>query len=106
MAALAYVLLPVTGAVAYFGGATARARFHGLQAIVYGLLWVAVLYGCARLSVTATQLAFGIGGLLWLGLIVTTALGLNPRLPLVGGWLKAQAEASPRGLDGAPRDEA
>ncbi|MEA2475975.1 MAG: hypothetical protein QOF16_1166 [Actinomycetota bacterium] len=105
MAALAYLLLPVTGAVAYFASASARVRFHGLQAIVYGVVWALVLYGCARLSIRATQLAFGIGGVGWLGLIIATAVGTNPRLPLIGRWLHVQSEVGPREQEVAFRDE-
>ena len=101
MAALAYLLLPVSGAIAYFSSRSARVRFHGLQAIVYGLVWVVVIYGCAQLSTRATQLAFAIGGIGWLALIVGTLIGADPRLPLIGAWLGSQSEISMRG-EGPP----
>ncbi|MDQ3877051.1 MAG: hypothetical protein M3290_01685 [Actinomycetota bacterium] len=96
MAALAYLLLPVSGAIAYFGGTNARTRFHGLQAIVYGAAWVIVLYVCARLSDKATQAAFAAGAVGWMVLIVVAALGHDLRLPLVGKWLRHQAQVGPR----------
>lgn len=69
---------------AYFLGGSPRARFHGLQAVVLGLVWPLVLFGCSAVAPLATQAAFILGGILWLFLIVTTATGRNPRLPLVG----------------------
>lgn len=102
MAALAYILLPVSGAIAYFGGSSPRVRFHGLQAIVYSVVWVSVLYACTRVSDRATQLAFAVGGAVWLLLITVTAIGRDVPLPVVGRWLRAQAQSGP---DGASTDE-
>lgn len=88
MPALSYVLLPVTGMLAYFLGNSARTRFHGLQAVAYGVLWPACLYLASLLSTAATKAVFGVGALLWLGLIVVTATGRDPSLPLLGPLLK------------------
>lgn len=84
MAALAYLFLPLSGMTAYFVGGSPRVRFHGLQAVVLGLVWPLLLFGCSALSPLATQVAFVLGGILWLFLVVTTAAGRDPRLPLVG----------------------
>lgn len=85
MAALAYVLLPVTGMVAFFSQAQGRVRFHGAQAVAFGLVWSIALYGGSAISVKLTQLVFLLGALTWLGLIVITAIGRDVRLPVIGG---------------------
>lgn len=95
MAPLAYVLLPITGLFAYLFG-DARARFHGLQAILFGLMWPLGLYAASAVSALATRIVFAIGGLLWLGAIVVTAVGRDPALPGLRGRLTRLAEASPR----------
>lgn len=95
MAALAYVLLPVTGLLAYFRGSTERIRWHGLQAIALGAVWPAVLYACAWVSPGATQVAFVAGAVLWLGLLASTALGKDVALPLIGEWLRRAANSVP-----------
>ena len=45
MPGLAYVLLPLSGMLAYFNGTSVRMRFHGLQAIALGALWPAACMG-------------------------------------------------------------
>jgi uncharacterized membrane protein len=92
MPALAYVLLPVSGMLAYFNGASARMRFHGLQAILLGALWPAALYGASAVSPTVTRTVAVVGLALWLLLMITAALGrdLGPRV------LKRWAEESPK----------
>jgi uncharacterized membrane protein len=92
MAALAYVLLPVSGLLAYFNGASPRMRFHGLQAILLGLLWPAALYGGSAVSPIATRAVAAGGWVLWIGLMTTAALGkdVGPRL------LKRWAQDSPK----------
>lgn len=84
MAALAYVLLPISGMMAFFSQGSARVRFHGAQAVAFGLVWPLVLYGCSTLSSTATQIAFALGAIVWLMLIATAAAGRDLRLPLLG----------------------
>ena len=96
MAALAYVLLPVTGLVAYLGGRNRRVRFHGLQAVAFGLLWPLSLYGASLLSPVVTQVVFGAGIVLWLTLLLGTARGRDPKIPVVGAYLERLAEVSPR----------
>jgi uncharacterized membrane protein len=86
MAALAYLLLPVTGLVAYLMGGD-RARAHGLQAIAIGLLWPLSLYAAALGPAVAVQAVFGLWAVVWLAFLVATALGRDPRLPLVGSLL-------------------
>lgn len=95
MAALAYVLLPVSGFVAYVGGSTRRVRFHGLQAIALGLLWPLALYASAAIA-RSVLLVVAVGGaILWLILLIGAALGRDPRIPLVGGALARAAEVAP-----------
>jgi uncharacterized membrane protein len=84
MAALAYVLLPLSGLAAFFNGSSPRVRLHGLQAIVLGLLWPASLYLCSLVTPGATQVAFAIGLLVWLVLMGGAAAGHDVRLPFVG----------------------
>jgi uncharacterized membrane protein len=96
VAALAYLLLPVTGLAAYLTGKSERVRFHGLQAIALGLAWPAALYGCTYLTPGATQACAVAGAALWLGFLVTTALGLNPRIPVAGNYLQRAAAEDPR----------
>ena len=88
MAALAYVLLPVSGLIAYSMGASSRTRFHGLQAVVLGLKWPLALYAASFLSPVVTQLVFAAGLAAWLWLLVATAAGRDPRLPVVGNYLQ------------------
>lgn len=91
MAAFAYVLLPVTGLLAYFSGRTPRARWHGLQAIVLGALWPALLYVAAALN-ESLVLPVAVGGAaLWLLFLGATALGRDPALPWIGAKLKELA---------------
>ena len=108
MAALAYVLLPVTGLIAYLKGPSRRMRFHGLQAIAIGLLWPVVLYACTYAGPGATQAAFALGGIVWLGFLVLAAFGLNPRVPLLGPalWRAAAEDPLSIGVDeGVATDE-
>ncbi len=86
-AALAYVLLPVTGLIAYVTGVEARTRFHGLQAIVLGLVIPVALYVTALGPPVAVQIAFALGMGSWLAFIVMTAAGRDPKLPWLGSWL-------------------
>jgi uncharacterized membrane protein len=96
MAALAYLLLPLTGMVAYFGAAEPRMRFHGIQAVAYGVLWPAAIYVASWITATATQVVFVIGALVWVVLIVGTAVGRDPSLPPVARIIQRWAADSPR----------
>jgi uncharacterized membrane protein len=99
MAALAYLLLPVTGLFAYAKGATQRLRFHGLQAIVFGTVWPAVLYICAYVGPGVTQAAFAVGAAIWIALMITAAIGRDLRIPLIGRVLERWAATAPAGTD-------
>ena len=101
MAALAYLLLPVSGLFAYLKGASQRTRFHGLQAISLGLAWPLALYACTYAGPGATQIAWAVGALVWIGLLVATAFGANPRVPGLGGALWRAAALDPRAREGA-----
>jgi uncharacterized membrane protein len=86
MAALAYVLLPISGMMAFFSQGSFRVRFHGAQAVAFGLVWPLVLYGSSALSATVTQITFVLGAVIWLALIATAATGRDLRLPLLGSF--------------------
>ncbi len=81
MAALAYLLPPLSGLLVYSMGRDQRARFHGLQAVVFGFLWPAAIYVGSLAGPTGTRVAFALGALVWIALLGMTALGRDPRLP-------------------------
>jgi len=95
-ATLAYVLLPVSGLIAYLGGAEARTRFHGLQAIALGLLIPVALYVAALGPPVLVQVTFAAGMLVWLAFVALTALGRDPRLPFVHSSLERLAAVDVR----------
>ncbi len=97
MAALAYILLPVSGLIAYFTGPTARIRFHGLQAVFLGAAWPVALYAGSAVSARVTQITWALGALLWVVLMGAAAFGKDVRVPLVGPTLQRVAAASPKG---------
>lgn len=92
MAGFAYLLLPVTGALAYFNGSESRMRFHGLQAVLLGILWPALLYAGSAVGSGATRIVAIGGTLIWLVLMLTAFAGRDLRLPLVGKVLQQLAE--------------
>jgi uncharacterized membrane protein len=100
MAALAYVLLPVSGLFAYLKGSSQRVRFHGLQAVAFGLLWPLALYACTYAGPGVTQAGWAAGALIWVALILATAFGANPRVPGLGGALWRAGAHDPRRADG------
>jgi uncharacterized membrane protein len=81
MAALAYVLLPLSGALAFFTAESRRVRFHGLQAILYGVAWPVVLFAVAALAPSLTVVVAIGGAIGWAVLILLTAIGADPRIP-------------------------
>jgi uncharacterized membrane protein len=93
VAALAYVLLPVSGLIAFLKGSTVRTRWHGLQAIVVGAVWPVLLYAATWTAPVVTQAVGVVGAILWVALIVTTALGKDLQLPVVGSRLRTAARA-------------
>jgi uncharacterized membrane protein len=96
VAALAYLLLPLSGLLAYLLADDPRLRVHGLQAITVGALWPTAIYAASALSPTATRVAFAAGALTWIVLLIGAALGKNPRLPLIGRFLERAAAEPPR----------
>ena len=96
MAALAYLLLPVTGLVAYLTGRDLRTRFHGLQAITIGLLWPVAMYAASIGPPVAVQVVFGIGFVTWAGFLIATLAGRDPRLPGLAHRLEVLSVASSR----------
>ena len=89
MAAFAYLLLPVSGLIAFLTGRDARSRFHGLQAITLGLVWPIVLYAAALGPAVAVQVVFAAGAVVWVAFLVTTMFGRNPRIPALGSYLES-----------------
>jgi hypothetical protein len=59
-------------------------RIHGLQAIVMGGVWSLSLYAASAISGVVTLVVFCGGAIVWLGFLVATALGHDPRLPGLG----------------------
>ncbi len=88
MAGFAYLLLPVTGALAYFNGKRSRTRFHGLQAVLLGVLWPAALYAASAVDPSLTRwVAIG-GALIWLVLMLAAFAGRDLRFPVIGKTLQ------------------
>lgn len=96
MAALAYLLLPVTGLVAYLSGRDPRTRFHGLQAITIGLLWPVALYAASIGPPIGVQVVFVVGFVTWAAFLVATLMGRDPRLPGLGHRLEVLSVGSVR----------
>ena len=96
MAALAYLLPPISGLVAYFAASSERVRLHGFQSVLFGVLWPAALYGGSAISAGATQAVFFAGLALWLALFALTLFGLNPRVPGTGALLSRLTASPPR----------
>lgn len=91
MAGLAYLFLPVTGLLAYFSGKSPRVRWHGLQAIVLGALWPALLY-LAGAGADSLVLPVAIGGAaIWLLFLLGALVGRDPSLPWLGPKLRELA---------------
>ena len=95
MAALAYVLLPLSGLIAFLVGATARMRFHGLQAMALGAVWAVAAYVASWIAPMLTAVVFVVGGLVWIALMLAALLGRDLRLPGAAS-LQQVAEAATR----------
>jgi uncharacterized membrane protein len=91
MAAAAYLVLPVTGLIAYFAGGS-RTRLHGFQAVVLGLVWPLLLYLCSLAGPGATQVAFVVGVAVWLFFMIGTAIGRDPKIPVVWSWISRRED--------------
>ena len=87
MAALAYVLLPISGIAAFSLGSTVRVRAHGLQAIFLGLVWPLALYAGSFVGAFSTQAVFAGGAAAGVILLGGAALGRDPRIPMIGRFL-------------------
>ncbi|HEV3471783.1 MAG TPA: hypothetical protein VG408_01070 [Actinomycetota bacterium] len=92
MAALAYVLLPFSGGLAFLLSGSGRTRSHGLQAIVLGVLWPVLLYAASGLSSVLTWAIAVVGGITWLAFLILTATGRDPKLPVIGDRLFVLSE--------------
>jgi hypothetical protein len=75
MAALAYLVPPLTGLWAFARGADVRTKAHGFQSIVLGALWPIGLYVGSWITPGATQAIFVIFAAAWLALMLSAALG-------------------------------
>ncbi|MBA3630656.1 MAG: hypothetical protein H0W55_13475 [Actinobacteria bacterium] len=87
MAALAYLLLPISGGIAYFAADSPRVRLHGLQAALLGALWPAALYAGTRVSPGVTQAVFVVMGVIWIVVMASAAVGKDLWLPGLGRLL-------------------
>ncbi len=87
VAALAYLLLPISGGIAYFFAKSPRVRLHGLQAALLGALWPAALYAGARVSPGVTQAVFVVMGVIWLVVMASAAVGKDLWFPGLGRLL-------------------
>ncbi|MGH2750491.1 MAG: hypothetical protein ACRDK3_06415 [Actinomycetota bacterium] len=81
MATLAYLFPPLTGLLAYSLARDERARWHGLQSVVFGSVWPVLIYAASLAGPLGTRLTFAAGILVWFGFFVMTAIGRDPRLP-------------------------
>jgi uncharacterized membrane protein len=81
MAALAYLFPPLSGLMAYSVGRAERVRWHGLQSVAFGFAWPALIYAGSLAGPLGTRIVFALGVLIWVGLLVATAVGRDPRLP-------------------------
>jgi hypothetical protein len=96
VAALAYLVPPLSGLVVYFAAGEERPRWHGLQSVLLGVAWPAALYTGSAVSPGLTQAAAACGVVVWLLFLVGAASGRDPRWPVAGRWLRALAAESPR----------
>lgn len=97
MAALAYLFPPLTGLAVYFVATSPRERFHGLQAIALGLLAAISLYAASAIAAGLAPFVFVFWVLVWIFLIVSSLLGKDARVPVLGGFLRRAAWGDPRG---------
>ncbi|MGH2701252.1 MAG: hypothetical protein ACRDJ2_05680 [Actinomycetota bacterium] len=81
MAALAYLFPPLTGLLTYALGRDERLRWHGLQSVVFGFAWPALIYAASLAGAMGTRVAFALGALIWIGFFLLTMMGRDPRLP-------------------------
>jgi uncharacterized membrane protein len=91
MAALAYLLLPLTGMLAYFSGRSPRTRWHGLQAIVIGAVWPAFLYIASASNDSLVLPVAVVGSAIWLLFLAGAAIGRDPSIPWLGRRLRELA---------------
>ena len=96
MAALAYLLPPLSGLLVYLSAEGERPRWHGLQSVLLGVLWPAALYTGSAVSPGVTQGNAVCGTVVWLLFLGGAASGRDPRWPVAGRWLRELAAESPR----------
>ena len=88
MAALAYLLLPVTGLIVYVTTRDRRARFHALQAVTLGVAFPVLLYLAAIGPPVVVQVAGIVGAVTWVGFFVAALAGRDPKIPGLGHHLE------------------
>lgn len=64
--------------------------------MVIGLLWPLALWGASAVTPSATKAVFALGALVWLGYMLLTLFGANPRLPVIGRALESAAASDPK----------
>jgi uncharacterized membrane protein len=85
MAALAYLLPPVTGLIAFLFAIDPRLRFHGLQSVALGAVWPVAIYAGSFVAPILTRIAFFGGAGVWLILLLSTAVGRDLAVPGIAG---------------------
>jgi uncharacterized membrane protein len=83
MAALAYLIPPLTGLWVFLRGDDVPTRAHGFQSIVLGFLWPLALYAGSWITPGATQLVMLFFGIAWLALLLSAGLGRGVLVPAV-----------------------
>lgn len=82
MAALAYLLPPVTGLVALIYGRSVRARLHGARSVALGVVFPAGLYLASLLSPPLAVSIVAVAGVaVWVTWAGFAAAGREPRMP-------------------------
>jgi hypothetical protein len=67
--------------IAYIKGGTPRTRLHGLQSVIFGVVWPACLFVASWIDAVVTRAVFVAFGVVWLALLLTTAVGADPPFP-------------------------
>ena len=88
MAALAYLLLPMTGLLVYVTTRDRRTRWHALQAVVLGIAFPVALYLASLGPPALVQGVFVVGTVTWIGFFVATLIGRDPKIPGLGRHLE------------------
>jgi uncharacterized membrane protein len=91
---LSYVATWITGLIFFLIDRRPEVRFHAMQALVYGVLWLAFWFlwrftsGPLQALLSLVQLAFLVG---WVVLLVQGFQGRHFKLPVIGDFAEQQA---------------